>query len=177
MGAGTSTLTTTNFQARARRSNSRLSHREPCTPTIHSLSGLFCTCDRLLLTTALAPHQPSCGYEYLLFGARTLRCIACVLAAAAALTGDRRALRVAHPASDTLCLWALQRPLSAASLAHRCSLVALGTHTTAGGHQSGGSGRQPLQQRVARCRPARARVPCIVSRPHCKRMVSVCGVT
>ena len=44
---------------------------------------------------SLAPHRPAYGYHYLLFGVRTLRCVSCVLAAAAALTVDRRAFRVA----------------------------------------------------------------------------------
>ena len=73
----------------------------------HGLTASLRDCRRLLFAMSLAPHRPAYGYHYLLFGARTLRCVSCVLATAAALTVDRRAFRVSHPAAAAPCMRAL----------------------------------------------------------------------
>ena len=69
----------------------------------HGLTASLRDCRRLLVAMSLAPHRPAYGYHYLLFGSRTLRCVSCVLAPAAALPVDRRAFRVSPPAAAAPC--------------------------------------------------------------------------
>ena len=88
----------------------------------------------------------------------TLVCGSCAVAAATVLTGCRRVFRIDRPGLCRTVPWAPERPLSAPSLAHRSSMVALRTPRTAAGERAGASGRQQQQQRAARrsiaCAPA-----------------------
>ena len=93
---------------------------------------------------------------YLLFELRTLVCGSRVVAAAAALEGDRRACRIDRPCLSRAAPWALERRLSAPTLAHRCSMVAPMRLASAAGQWAGASGRQQQQQRAARRSGVRA---------------------